>query len=79
MKKLFIISIFILFLIGCVHYTPYLTGDCVDRAVKIRQDLRKQGYEANLVLGLRGEKEGHCWVKYKDKRTGEWKEIHNYK
>jgi len=78
-RKLFIISIFTLFLIGCVHYAPHLTGDCVDRAVKIRQDLRKQGYEADLVLGLRGDKEGHCWIKYKDKKTGEWKEIHNYK
>jgi len=52
-------------------------GDCVDRAVMIRQGLRAQGYEANLILGLRG-KQGHCWIKYKDKETGEWKEIKNY-
>jgi len=62
---------------GCVHYTPIMFGDCVDRAVMIRQDLRAQGYEANLILGLRG-KQGHCWIKYKDKETGEWKEIKNY-
>jgi len=74
MKKLIIICVFLL--VGCVHYTPLMSGDCVDRAVKIRQELKVQGYEANLILGLRG-KEGHCWVKYKDK-NGEWKEIKNY-
>jgi len=53
-----------------------MSGDCVDRAVIIRQDLRQQGYEAELVLGLRGQ-QGHCWVKYKD-TDGKWKEIKNY-
>ena len=76
--NLFIILISTLFFIGCVYYTPHISGDCVDRAVKIRQDLKAQGYEAKLVLGLRGEKEGHCWVRYKEKKTDEWKEIHNY-
>jgi len=57
-------------------YMPLMSGDCVDRAVQIRQELKAQGYEANLILGLRG-KEGHCWVRYKDK-DGEWKEIKNY-
>jgi len=77
MKKL-LLFLFILFLIGCVKhidYAPLMTGDCVDRAVQIRQDLRAKGYEAELVLGLRG-KQGHCWIKYKDK-DGEWKEIKN--
>ena len=55
-----------------------MSGNCVDRAVKIRQDLKAEGYDAQLVLGLRGEKHGHCWVKYKDKKTGEWKTIKNY-
>jgi len=53
-----------------------MSGDCVDRAVQIRQGLKSQGYETKLILGLRG-KEGHCWVRYKDK-DGEWKEIKNY-
>ena len=75
MKKLLLIIIFLLS--GCITYTSHLSGDCVDRAVKIRQDLQKQGYEAELILGLRG-KEGHCWVRYKDKKTGKWKEIKNY-
>jgi hypothetical protein len=61
-----------------VAYVPLMSGDCVDRAVIIRQQLMDQGYEAELVLGLRGDKEGHCWVKYKDKETGEWKTIKNY-
>jgi len=76
MKKLLLITVFYC-LVGCIHYTPLLSGDCVDRAVMIRQDLREQGYEVKLVLGLRGEKQGHCWVRYKDK-DGEWKEIKNY-
>lgn len=77
--KLFIIIATVM-LIGCASYTyrPIMSGDCVDRAVIIRQDLKAKGYEAELVLGLRGEKEGHCWVKYKDKKTGEWVEIKNY-
>ena len=75
LKVFLIISLFCL--IGCVHYTPVLTGDCVDRAVVIRQDLRQQGYEAELILGLRGML-GHCWVKYRKNTTEEWKEIKNY-
>ena len=62
-------------------YTPYMTGDCVDRVIKTRQELRAQGYEADIVLGgiKYGDKiEGHAWVKYKDKKTGEWIRIDNY-
>uniref|UniRef100_A0A6M3L6V4 Putative transglutaminase domain-containing protein n=1 Tax=viral metagenome TaxID=1070528 RepID=A0A6M3L6V4_9ZZZZ len=79
MKKLLFILL-ITFLASCIphiDYTPYMAGDCVDRAVKIRQDLKQGGYEVELVLGLDGEKRGHCWVKYKDKETGEWVEIKN--
>jgi len=84
MKKLFILSIFLLLFVSCVRhidYIPYMSGDCVDKAVQIRQDLREQGYEADIVLGgiKRGDKvEGHAWVRYKDKKTGEWKRIDNY-
>ena len=75
MKKLLLLCL--LSVSGCSPlYTPYLTGDCVDRAVQTRQELKAQGYETKLILGLRG-KEGHCWVRYKDK-DGEWKEIKNY-
>jgi len=69
---------------GCATtpvFTPLLSGDCVDRAVKIRQELRAKGYWADIVLGIirKGEKiEGHAWIRYKDKKTGEWKEIKNY-
>ncbi len=75
-----IIFILLLLLTSCTSHTyrPIMSGDCVDRAVVIRQDLRTRGYEAELVLGLLNEKEGHCWVKYKDKQTGEWIEIKNY-
>ena len=73
MKKLIFLCVF---LVGCIHYTPIMSGDCVDRAVNIRQELKAQGYETKLILGLRG-KEGHCWVRYKDKDE-KWKEIKNY-
>lgn len=79
MKKLLLVAI-IVSLLGCIRhidYTPLMSGDCVDRAVIIRQDLRQQGYDAQLVLGLRGN-QGHCWVKYREKNTKEWKEIKNY-
>ena len=83
MKKLLLIILIFLFA-GCIPYTtytPYMSGDCVDRAIVIRQELRQQGYEADIVLGgiKRGDKiTGHAWVKYKDKKTGEWKRIDNY-
>lgn len=54
------------------------TGDCVDRAVIIRQSLKEQGYEAKLVIGLTGNKKGHCWIKYRDKKTNEWLIFKNY-
>lgn len=70
---------------GCLTPTlkPLMSGDCVDRAVDKRQKLRSEGYEAELVIGAieyNGQVQslGHCWVKYKDKQTGEWKEIKNY-
>lgn len=83
MKKLLFI-ILLLSLIGCIRhidYTPYMTGDCVDRAIIIRQDLRAKGYDAEIVLGgiKQGNKIiGHAWIKYKDKETEKWKRIDNY-
>lgn len=78
MKKCLFVILSTLSLISCISYTPILTGDCVGRAVKIRQELKTKGYETELVLGLRGEKERHCWVRYKDKKMNAWKEIKNY-
>ena len=86
MRKIVYILVFLIVtaLGGCSAspvFTPLLSGDCVDRAVRIRQELRAKGYEADIVLGIirKGEKiEGHAWIRYKDKKTGEWKEIKNY-
>ena len=88
-KYLIVFCFLLLFFFGCISpqekygsiMIPYMTGDCVDRAVQIRQDLRANGYEADIVLGgiKRGDKvEGHAWIRYKDKETGEWKRIDNY-
>ena len=78
--KIFLLITILLFFIGCAStpYIPIVEGDCVDRAVKIRQSLKKQGYKAELVLGLIGDKKGHCWVRYKDEKTGKWKIVKNY-
>ena len=71
---------------GCVHrpMIPFVEGDCVDRVIKVRQSLREQGYEAEIVLGflkrpVKGEPiEGHAWIKYKEKDAEEWITLKNY-
>ena len=66
--------IILLLLTGCSYpYIPTLRGDCVDRAVTLRQSLKKQGYEARIVMGMMNKNTGHCWVEYK--RNNEWREI----
>lgn len=78
MKK-FIICVMFVFIVGCGKpYIPVFEGDCVDRAVNIRQTLKKQGYEAKLMIGYDGDGHGHCWIEYKDKKTGEWITFKNY-
>lgn len=76
-----LLLLLILSCIGCALqsplYTSYLSGDCVDRAVQLRQELRSKGYEAQLILGLRGTKQGHCWVRYK-RKDGVWEDLFNY-
>ncbi len=83
MKKLSII-ILCIFFFGCVRdytVTPYFSGDCVDRAIQIRQELRKDGYQAEIVLGILHDgkiNKAHAWIKYKSKTTNKWIKIINY-
>ncbi|MBU2177590.1 MAG: transglutaminase-like domain-containing protein [Gammaproteobacteria bacterium] len=78
MKTLIIILCFIL-CSSCALFIPIIKGgDCVDRAVEIRQELKKQGYEARIILGLTGDGRGHAWVEYKEK-SGKWIPIYNYR
>jgi hypothetical protein len=49
----------------------------VDRAAKIRQELKDSGYEAEMVAGELDGK-GHCWIKYRKQGESEWKNIWNY-
>ena len=73
-----------LFLLSCAPsytLTPYAKGDCVDRAVVIKQKLESQGYETRLVIGViqqDNEKYGHIWIEYMDKKSGKWMRIDNY-
>ena len=83
MKKIILI-LSCLFLLSCVpSYTliSYIKGDCVDRAIVIKQKLENQGYETRLVLGVMqqdNEKYGHIWIEYMDKKSGKWMRIDNY-
>ena len=82
--KLFLILVCLFVLISCVpSYTliPYIKGNCVDRAIIIKQKLESQGYETRLVLGViqqDNEKYGHIWIEYMDIKSGKWMRIDNY-
>ena len=85
--KCFISLCIILSCISCVRhidYTPVMEGDCVDRAIIIYSDLKKDDYEVKMVLGYvkdnfkSEDPYAHAWIKYKDKETNEWKNIFNY-
>ena len=83
MKKIILI-LCCLFLLSCAPsytFTPYAKGDCVDRAIIIKQKLESQGYETRLVLGViqqDNKKYGHIWIEYMDKKSGKWMRIDNY-
>ena len=82
--KLFLVLICLFVLISCApSYTliPYMKGNCVDRAIVIKQKLESQGYETRLVLGIMqkgDEKIGHIWIEYMDKKSDKWMRIDNY-
>ena len=83
MKVLIIFIVIFCFLSCAPHYTlvSYIKGDCIDRAVIIRENLEKQGYETRIVLGImqqRDVKYGHAWVEYKDTKSNKWIRIDNY-
>lgn len=90
--KIIILVITMSFLMGCVTpFIPVLEGDCVDRVIELKKTLEEQGYETRVILGFigkqdypmirellsTGEIEGHAWIEYKDKETGEWIRIDN--
>lgn len=80
MGRCFVVGVLCcLLLMGCVTVVPVVEGDCVDRAVVIRQHLRAQGCDAEIVLGIvKHTNEGHAWVKYRCHGDREWKYIKNY-
>ena len=77
-KKIAVIFL-LLFICGCSNhiFIPRVHGDCVDRAIAIRQSLRKQGHYAEIMIGTVDYKWGHAWVVYRDKDSGEWKTVEN--
>jgi len=84
MKRIILLLVFLFVIVSCAPFysiTPYVKGDCVDRAVALRQTLKEQGYEVRLILGILKEGDqtrGHAWVEYKDKKSGKWIRINNY-
>jgi len=77
LKRLLIGMVLVILLTGCTHSTliPLFSGNCVDRAVQIRQHLKEDGYEAEIVIGtgrLHGKKVGHAWIKYRKPGNSEW-------
>ena len=81
-KLLLLLTLFLLCSCAPLLYEPILKGDCVDRAVNIRQQLQSKGYEARIILGIikkkNGEEIGHAWIEYRNKSNEEWKIIKNY-
>jgi hypothetical protein len=91
-KNLIMSMVFALMLAGCAGsgiidseghtVKPIQEGDCVDRAIEIRQGLRAKGIKADIILGIlkhpNGEEEGHAWIRYRDPRTGKEMTIKNY-
>ena len=84
MKKLIAIAAFLVTMTGCTtgtYVVPLFEGNCVDRAVAIRQDLKAHGYEAEIVIGtgkLDGKKIAHAWIKYRKPGTDEWTRYENW-
>ncbi len=82
MRRLILFLLFFTIL-GCQttrQFHPLLKGDCVDRAIKIRQELRSKGYNAQIILGVidnNGKLLGHAWIEYYD-FNGNLITIHNY-
>ena len=81
--KCIVVFVFAL-MVACspLKFTITHDGDCVDRAVKIRQELRNAGYNADIVLG--GIERGgscdaaHAWIRYRDDDAKDWQYYKNY-
>lgn len=63
-----------------VRFQKLTEGTCVDRALVIYQQLKEEGEDARIVMGLVRKKDeiigGHAWVEYK--QNNQWIRIKNY-
>lgn len=77
-----ILFILLIFLCSCSPVLiPQFRGDCVDRAVEIRNYLKSQGYECEIIMGrtkLNGKIVAHAWIEYKLKDETKWKRYDNW-
>jgi len=80
---LFAVLLFTLY--ACSQYNPklytVLEGDCADRALQIKEFLRKNGFETQVAIGLyleNGKVVGHAYVKYRKPGEKEWRVAENF-
>jgi hypothetical protein len=81
-----LLVLFLMLCCGCISTGPSVRlqklteGTCVDRALVIYQQLKADGKESRVVLGLVRENDeiigGHAWVEYK--QNNQWIRIKNY-
>jgi hypothetical protein len=81
-----ILTLLLVLCCGCasvgssVRFQKLTEGTCVDRALVIYQQLKEDGEEVRIVMGLVRENDevigGHAWVEYK--QNNQWVIIKNY-
>ena len=81
MIKYFLLTLLLFSFLGCASQRPFIpiiSGDCADSALELKNLLNKQGFETQLMIGITNI-QGHVWIEYKDKKTGEWIRVNNLK
>ena len=79
----FLILLLLLLCLSCSSYVfvPLYKGNCVERAVKLKQYLEKKGYKVELIVGIIKDSKGkvitgHMWLRYK--KGNRWIVVKNY-
>jgi hypothetical protein len=76
--KTYTIALIFLLLSSCSfspQFIPLFKGDCATRAIELRNYLRGQGYESEIVIGriiIKGQNVGHAWIRYRKPGTTKW-------
>jgi len=83
--KVILPAVLLFTLYACSQYNSrlytVLEGDCADRALQIKEFLRKNGFETQVAIGLyveNGKVIGHAYVKYRKPGEKEWRIAENF-